>query len=63
VARPLAADSYSPSWIEDAVVGVRAARQAGAQVIAMATGHPEQLEGAGAACVVRSLSELAQLLE
>ncbi len=48
--------------IEDAVAGVRAARSAGAHAIGMTKEHPEQLEAAGAACVVRSLGELAQLL-
>jgi HAD superfamily hydrolase (TIGR01509 family) len=48
--------------IEDAVAGVRAARSAGAHAIGMTTEHQEQLEAAGAACVVGSLGELAQLL-
>ena len=48
--------------IEDAVAGVRAARSAGAHAIGMTTEDAEQLEAAGAACVVRSLGELAQLL-
>jgi HAD superfamily hydrolase (TIGR01509 family) len=48
--------------IEDAVAGVRAARSAGAHAIGMTTEHPDELKAAGAACVVRSLGELAQLL-
>jgi beta-phosphoglucomutase len=48
--------------IEDAVAGVCAARSAGAHAIGIATQHPERLEAAGAACVVGSLGELAQLL-
>jgi beta-phosphoglucomutase len=48
--------------IEDAVAGVQAARSAGAHAIGMTTENPERLAAAGAAWVVGSLGELAQLL-
>jgi HAD superfamily hydrolase (TIGR01509 family) len=48
--------------IEDAVSGIQAARSAGARAVGMNSGDPAPLTGAGAAQVVDSLEELAELL-